>query len=133
MIPLLAAVASAVSAAAPATFAKVGDAPESEQEFFPGTHRARPVLGAYTNSSHMGLFAGGQDLGASSDKFTPPDSRWGDQGDGTFANPVIAADYSDPDVIRVGDKYYLTSYSSRLERTEEKRTQELCRHIEGKG
>ncbi|MCC8113046.1 MAG: glycoside hydrolase 43 family protein [Bacteroidales bacterium] len=34
--------------------------------------------------------------------------RWGDLGDGTFANPVLNADYSDPDVIRVGDKYYLT-------------------------
>jgi hypothetical protein len=25
-----------------------------------------------------------------------------DQGDGTYRNPVIHADYSDPDVIRVG-------------------------------
>lgn len=109
MISLLAAAASvSASAASPATFAKVGDGPESEQEFFPGTHRSRPVLGAYTNGIYMGIFSGGQDLGASSDKFTPFDSRWGDQGDGTFANPVIAADYSDPEVIRVGDKYYLT-------------------------
>lgn len=36
------------------------------------------------------------------------DTRWGDLGDGTFANPVLNADYSDPDVIRVGDKYYMT-------------------------
>ena len=36
------------------------------------------------------------------------DYRWGDLGDGTFANPVLNADYSDPDVIRVGDKYYMT-------------------------
>lgn len=35
-------------------------------------------------------------------------ARWGDLGDGTFANPVLNADYSDPDVIRVGDKYYMT-------------------------
>ena len=33
---------------------------------------------------------------------------WGDLGDGTFANPVLNADYSDPDIIRIGDKYYLT-------------------------
>jgi len=33
--------------------------------------------------------------------------RWGDLGDGTFANPVLNADYSDPDVIRVGEKYYM--------------------------
>lgn len=36
------------------------------------------------------------------------DLAWGDLGDGTFANPVLNADYSDPDVIRVGDKYYMT-------------------------
>jgi beta-xylosidase len=34
-----------------------------------------------------------------------------DQGDGTFKNPVLFADYSDPDVIRVGDDFYLTSSS----------------------
>ena len=32
---------------------------------------------------------------------------WGDQGNGTYINPVLNADYSDPDVIRVKDKYYL--------------------------
>lgn len=38
-----------------------------------------------------------------------PDSLlWGDLGDGRFANPVLNADYSDPDIIRVGDKYYMT-------------------------
>lgn len=36
------------------------------------------------------------------------DNRWGDLGNGTFANPVLNADYSDPDVIRVGDRYYMT-------------------------
>lgn len=34
-----------------------------------------------------------------------------DQGDGTYVNPVINADYSDPDVICVGDDYYLTASS----------------------
>ena len=34
-----------------------------------------------------------------------------DNGDGTFKNPVIFADYSDPDVIRVGDDFYLTASS----------------------
>lgn len=32
---------------------------------------------------------------------------WGDQGDSTYRNPVIAADYSDPDPLRVGEDYYL--------------------------
>jgi beta-xylosidase len=31
--------------------------------------------------------------------------------DGTFANPIIHADYSDPDVVRVGPDYYLTASS----------------------
>jgi len=32
---------------------------------------------------------------------------WGDQGNGTYINPILNADYSDPDVIRVGEDYYL--------------------------
>lgn len=34
-----------------------------------------------------------------------------DNGDGTYKNPVINADYSDPDVIRVGTDYYMTASS----------------------
>jgi pectate lyase len=34
-----------------------------------------------------------------------------DRGDGSYANPVIYADYSDPDVVRVGDEYFLVSSS----------------------
>jgi beta-xylosidase len=34
-----------------------------------------------------------------------------DQGDGTYRNPVLAGDYSDPDVVRVDDTYYLTASS----------------------
>ncbi|MGB5243964.1 MAG: glycoside hydrolase 43 family protein [Lutimonas sp.] len=34
-----------------------------------------------------------------------------DNGDGTYTNPILHADYSDPDVIRVGEDYYLTSSS----------------------
>src|SRR6187549_3416309 len=34
-----------------------------------------------------------------------------DNGDGTYKNPVINADYSDPDAIRVGDNYYMVSSS----------------------
>lgn len=32
-----------------------------------------------------------------------------DNGDGTFTNPVIPADFPDPDVILVGDTYYMVS------------------------
>ena len=34
-----------------------------------------------------------------------------DNGDGTFKNPVLFADYSDPDAIRVGDDFWLTASS----------------------
>ncbi|HYP04988.1 MAG TPA: glycoside hydrolase 43 family protein [Bryobacteraceae bacterium] len=36
-------------------------------------------------------------------------STWGDQKNGTYRNPVIPADYSDIDCIRVGDDYYAIS------------------------
>ncbi|MFH1196300.1 MAG: glycoside hydrolase 43 family protein [bacterium] len=34
-----------------------------------------------------------------------------DNGNDTYKNPILYADYSDPDVIRVGDDFYLTSSS----------------------
>lgn len=34
-----------------------------------------------------------------------------DNGNGTYRNPIIYADYSDPDVIRVGDDYYMVASS----------------------
>ena len=34
-----------------------------------------------------------------------------DQGNGKYKNPVLYADYSDPDACRVGDDYYMTSSS----------------------
>ena len=34
-----------------------------------------------------------------------------DNADGTYKNPVLFADYSDPDVIRVGDDFYMTTSS----------------------
>ena len=36
-------------------------------------------------------------------------AAWGDTGDGYYVNPVLVADYSDPDVIRYGDKYYMVA------------------------
>ena len=46
----------------------------------------------------------------------PPDNPvskvWvADRVDGTFQNPIIHADYSDPDAIRVGDDFYMTASS----------------------
>ena len=35
----------------------------------------------------------------------------GKNGDGTYTNPILYADYSDPDVCAVGEDYYLTASS----------------------
>ena len=44
--------------------------------------------------------------------FTATAQVWrADNGDGTYTNPVLYADYSDPDAIAVGDDYYLTASS----------------------
>lgn len=34
-----------------------------------------------------------------------------DKGDGTYKNPILYADYSDPDVVRAGEDYYMTASS----------------------
>jgi len=34
-----------------------------------------------------------------------------DKGDGTYKNPIIHADFSDPDAVRVGDDFYMTASS----------------------
>lgn len=39
---------------------------------------------------------------------------WGDNGDGTYNNPVLPGDYSDPDIIRIGDDYYLVTSTFQL-------------------
>jgi beta-xylosidase len=49
---------------------------------------------------------------ATGENKSPVSKVWvADNGDGTYKNPVIHADYSDPDVIRVGDDFYLTASS----------------------
>jgi len=54
--------------------------------------------------SILGLAGAGTRLAA--------DAPWiPDLGDGTYKNPVLFADYSDPDAIRVGDDFYLVSSS----------------------
>lgn len=43
---------------------------------------------------------------------SPAMAQWSaDNGDGTYRNPIIYADYSDPDVIRVGDDYWMVASS----------------------
>ena len=51
------------------------------------------------------LLAGSLSAQSLSDVWVP------DLGNGKYKNPIIDADYSDPDVCRVGDDYYMTSSS----------------------
>lgn len=56
------------------------------------------------------LFCGNTKLNAQEDPYVS--QVWiSDQGDGTYKNPVLQADYSDPDVVRVGEDFYMTSSS----------------------
>ena len=41
-------------------------------------------------------------------------AQCGDNGDGTFSNPVFWTDVPDPDVIRVGDDFYMVSTTMHL-------------------
>ena len=51
----------------------------------------------------LGCMCGGESAAQSSDN-----------GNGTFTNPVLWADVPDPDVIRVGDDYYMVSTTMHL-------------------
>jgi len=51
-------------------------------------------------------------LFAQENPITYPKWIWNaDNGDGTYKNPIINSDYSDPDAIRVGNKFYMTASS----------------------
>jgi beta-xylosidase len=39
---------------------------------------------------------------------------WGDQGDGTYSNPILNADYPDVDVEQLGDTYYMISSKQHM-------------------
>jgi len=56
--------------------------------------------------SQVSVAAGGRDWSLR------PTYPWvADQQDGTYVNPILCADYSDPDVIRHGEDFYLTASS----------------------
>jgi len=66
---------------------------------------SRPVFSAAMHSV--------QDKNTSVTAGQPSMGDWGDQGDGTYANPILPGDFSDIDVIRVGQDFYM--YSSTMQ------------------
>jgi beta-xylosidase len=49
---------------------------------------------------------------ARAQRTNPVSKVWlADNGDGTYKNPILYADYSDPDAVRVGDDYYMVASS----------------------
>ena len=44
----------------------------------------------------------------------PQIGSWGDQGDGTYRNPILNADYPDVDVEQLGDTYYMISSKQHM-------------------
>jgi beta-xylosidase len=76
------------------------------------TERPRPALRAARRAPAAllcaALAAAGAPLAARAAAAQP----WRpDLGDGRYRNPIVFADYSDPDVIRVGDDFYMTASS----------------------
>jgi len=73
-----------------------------------GRHGGRPLRHALGAAAIVACA-----LAASQSPPTP--SPWRpDKGDGTYRNPVLFADYSDPDVVRVGEDYYLVASSFQV-------------------
>jgi beta-xylosidase len=62
---------------------------------------ATPIADTCLSAQTSGAVVSAQDA--------PVDGKWGDQGDGTYANPVLPADFSDLDAIAVGDTFYAIS------------------------
>src|SRR5512135_1246443 len=66
------------------------------------------------------LLAGGALLGfpidAKSDRLPPAATKhWtADNGNGTYSNPLFYGEFEDPDVIRVGDDYYLAGTTMHM-------------------
>ena len=70
-------------------------------------YKRRWLRTAFTKGIALGCVAFG--LSFLSAWGQPTLRAWGDQGNGTYINPILNADYSDPDVIRVGEKYYMVA------------------------
>ncbi len=76
------------------------------QEEGPSTTNKEPLALVWGRQVKMKDYVKGL-RNATDSTFTP--TAWGDQGNGTYINPVLNADFSDPDVIRVGNTFYMVA------------------------
>lgn len=82
----------------------------------PPDHRPARTLGAAAVMLVLAAVAGCRGIAgpapATATGPLPASAPWrADLGDGRYRNPVLHADYSDPDAIRVGAKFYMTASS----------------------
>ncbi len=71
-----------------------------------------PVLAVVCAAGLLPLRA--LDLAAPARAGEPQIGSWGDQGDGTYRNPILNADYPDVDVEQLGDTYYMISSKQHM-------------------
>ena len=55
-----------------------------------------------------------QEKQPSKEKEVAQTGSWGDQGDGTYKNPILNADYPDSDIEQLGDTYYMISSKQHM-------------------
>lgn len=85
------------------TGASEGGAPDAQSPPDAGVPSSSGAAGA------AGAAGEGSDLSDSSLCTGDVCDEWGDQGDGTFKNPILWSDYANPDVLQSGDDFYMVS------------------------
>ncbi len=79
---------------------------------------ALAAFSAGVASADPGVHLANTDDGSPLSKYMPkgsPDKQWtADNGNGTYSNPLFNGEFEDPDVIRVGNDYYLASTTMHM-------------------
>lgn len=98
-------------ATAPMSFSKGHCLPAADQSTMAAQPSRSFAADQSTTAAQTNQVAAGQASAQTSQPTAGPKviTPWGDQGNGIYINPILAADYSDPDVIRVGEKYYMVA------------------------
>ena len=73
----------------------------------PAANSAAPTQLVRASNSPIPTAAEGKPLGSLASAGSPKKHCSADNGNGTYSNPLFHKEFEDPDVIRVGDTYYL--------------------------